>query len=76
MNSNSLGQLISDLASGRVRIVDLTQTLSPDFPQIVLPPEMGQCLPFRVEEMDLLVLVVHEHDAAVRRAVLTSRVRG
>ena len=51
MSSNSLGQLAADLASGRVRIVDLTQTLSPDFPQIVLPPEMGQCLPFRVEEV-------------------------
>ena len=51
MSSNSLGQLVSDLASGRVRIVDLTQTLTPDFPQIALPPEMGQCLPFRVEEV-------------------------
>ena len=36
---------------GSVRIVDLTQTLSPDFPQIVLPPEMGQCRPFRMEEI-------------------------
>ena len=38
-------------ASGGVRIVDLTQTLSPDFPPIVLPPEMGQCRPFRMEEI-------------------------
>ncbi len=38
------------LASGAVRIVDLTQTLSPDFPQIVLPPELGQARPFRLEE--------------------------
>jgi kynurenine formamidase len=39
------------LAWGGVRLVDLTQTLSPDFPPIVLPPEMGQCRPFRMEEI-------------------------
>jgi kynurenine formamidase len=43
--------LRSLLASGGVRLVDLTQTLSPDFPPIVLPPEMGQCRPFRMEEI-------------------------
>jgi kynurenine formamidase len=43
--------LRSLLASGRVRLVDLTQTLSPDFSPIVLPPEMGQCRPFRMEEI-------------------------
>ena len=43
-------QLVADLAAGRIRVVDLTQTLSPDFPQIVLPPEMGQAWPFRIEE--------------------------
>jgi kynurenine formamidase len=25
--------------------------LTPDFPQIALPPEMGQCWPFRIEEV-------------------------
>ncbi|MDR3421782.1 MAG: cyclase family protein [Xanthobacteraceae bacterium] len=39
------------VAAGNVRLVDLTQTLSPDFPAIVLPPEMGQCRPFRSEEI-------------------------
>jgi kynurenine formamidase len=39
------------LASAGARLVDLTQTLSPDFPTIVLPPEMGQCRPFRMEEI-------------------------
>ena len=43
-------QLVAELAAGRIRVVDLTQTLSPDFPQIVLPPEMGQAWPFRIEE--------------------------
>jgi len=46
-----LPQLVSALASGRIRVVDLTQTLTPDFPQIALPPEMGQCWPFRIEEV-------------------------
>ena len=39
MAMNSLTSLAADLLSGRVRVVDLTQTLSPEFPQIVLPPE-------------------------------------
>src|SRR5262245_28312186 len=46
-----LGDLVTALASGRVRVVDLTQTLTPDFPQIALPPEMGQCWAFRIEEV-------------------------
>ncbi len=49
--SNILGDLMLQLASGRVRIIDLTQTLSPDFPAIVLPPEVGQCAPIRIEEI-------------------------
>ena len=52
MNASALlPHLVSALAAGRIRIVDLTQTLSPDFPQISLPPELGQCLPFRIEEI-------------------------
>ncbi len=39
------------LISGGAHLVDLTQTLSPDFPTIVLPPEFGQCRPFRMEEV-------------------------
>ena len=46
-----LGQLAAALATRRIRVVDLTQTLSPEFPQIALPPEMGQCWPFRIEEV-------------------------
>ena len=46
-----LGQLTAALAGGRIRVIDLTQTLAPDFPQISLPPEFGQCLPFRIEEI-------------------------
>ena len=44
--------ILSSIAAARnVRIVDLTQTLSPDFPTIALPPEMGQARPFRIEEI-------------------------
>ncbi len=46
-----LGGLVSAMAIGRIRVIDLTQTLTPDFPQIALPPEMGQCWPFRIEEV-------------------------
>lgn len=46
-----LAGLALALAGGRIRIVDLTQTLSPDFPAIALPPEMGQCQPFRIEQV-------------------------
>ena len=46
-----LTALVAALASSRVRVIDLTQTLSPEFPQISLPPEMGQCWPFRIEEI-------------------------
>ena len=46
---STLASLAADLLSGRVRVVDLTQTLSPDFPTIVLPPQFGQCAPFRME---------------------------
>ncbi|VWX55901.1 Isatin hydrolase [Burkholderiales bacterium 8X] len=46
-----LGGLVGALATGRIRVVDLTQTLTPEFPQIALPPEMGQCWPFRIEEV-------------------------
>jgi len=46
-----LFQLSRELASGKIKVVDLTQTLSPEFPSISLPPEMGQAWPFRLEEV-------------------------
>ena len=46
---NALAAVALGIATGRIRIVDLTQTLTPEFPQIALPPEMGQCWPFRLE---------------------------
>jgi kynurenine formamidase len=46
-----LDALVAALLTGRVRVIDLTQTLSPSFPTIALPPEFGQAAPFRIEEI-------------------------
>jgi kynurenine formamidase len=43
--------LMQALTGRAVEVVDLTQTLAPDFPQITLPPELGQARPFRLEEV-------------------------
>ncbi|MEM7567393.1 MAG: cyclase family protein [Pseudomonadota bacterium] len=43
--------LAAGIASGTVEVIDLTHALTPDFPVIVLPPEFGQCRPFRIEEV-------------------------
>ena len=47
----ALSQFVEAFSSGKIRVVDLTQTLSPEFPNISLPPEMGQAWPFRIEEV-------------------------
>ena len=47
----TLDSLAAALLNGSVRVVDLTHTLSPDFPVMVLPPEFGLCGRFRVEEV-------------------------
>ncbi|MCY4191084.1 MAG: cyclase family protein [Rhodospirillaceae bacterium] len=49
--TNPLLDILSGIAQRQIRVVDLTQTLDPDFPQIELPPEMGRCWPFRLEEI-------------------------
>ena len=51
MVASVIGSLVDAMAQGSVRVVDLTRTLSPEFPQITLPPELGQAWPFRIEEI-------------------------
>lgn len=51
MTVNPLTELVLGLANASIRVVDLTQTLSPEFPAISLSPEFGQCWPFRIEEV-------------------------
>ncbi|UCE31582.1 MAG: cyclase family protein [Burkholderiales bacterium] len=46
-----LAMLAQAMASGAVETVDLTHTLDPDFPVLVLPPEFGQCARFRIEQV-------------------------
>jgi len=48
---SSLSDLAADLVAGKIKVIDLTQTLSAEFPTIALPPEFGQCAPFRLEEI-------------------------
>jgi kynurenine formamidase len=48
---------VAEIASGAIRVIDLTHTLTPEFPVIALPPELGQCAPFRME-------TVSRYDAA------------
>jgi kynurenine formamidase len=49
--TTALAAFAAALTTGRIRVIDLTQTLTPEFPQISLPPEFGQCWPFRIEEV-------------------------
>ena len=42
MSGTVLSDLASSLADQSIKIVDLTHTLDPDFPVIILPPEFNQ----------------------------------
>jgi kynurenine formamidase len=44
-------QLVAAIAEGRIRIVDLTQTLRPSTPVIQLPPPFANSNPFRILEI-------------------------
>jgi kynurenine formamidase len=48
---SALAAFSGALSDGRIEIIDLTHTLAPDFPVIVLPPEFGACQPVRIEEV-------------------------
>ncbi|MET0246048.1 MAG: cyclase family protein [Sphingomonas sp.] len=51
MTRQTLQDFAAGIASGAIRTIDLTQTLSPDTPTLVLPPEFGQCAGFSQEEI-------------------------
>ena len=46
-----LSDLLSALRGGSIEVVDLTETLRPDYPTIALPPEFGQASPFMKSEI-------------------------
>ncbi len=49
--TQALTQVAQQIATGAVRVVDLTQTLSPEFPPLVLPPQFGQTWAFTQERI-------------------------
>jgi len=49
--TTSLAQFAQDIATGAVRVIDLTHTLSSDFPALQLPPEFGQVWAFKSERI-------------------------
>jgi len=49
--THTLERFVGDLANGSIKIVDLTQTLSPDFPPLQLPPQFGQVWGFKMEKI-------------------------
>ena len=51
MSSEILAQLAAALAGGKVRVVDLSQTLKASTPVIQLPAEFAPSSPFRIEEI-------------------------
>ncbi|MCB2113296.1 MAG: cyclase family protein [Parvularculaceae bacterium] len=48
---SSVNDFGAALMGGKVRTVDLTHPLDPDFPVIILPEQFGQCAPFKIEEV-------------------------
>ncbi|MEX0827436.1 MAG: cyclase family protein, partial [Haliea sp.] len=46
-----LGALTAGMAGGTIKTVDLTATLTPDYPVIGLPPEFGQATQFQKREI-------------------------
>jgi len=49
--SRVLGELLEELKSGRLRVVDLTQPLSPETPLVPLPPQWNNTPAFRIWEL-------------------------
>lgn len=46
-----LTSLIQGIATGGIQIIDLTRTLDPNTPVLMLPPEFGKSWPFSIEEI-------------------------
>jgi kynurenine formamidase len=51
MAGNTLMDLAAGIADGRIRVVDLTQTLRPSTPVIQLPPQFAPSQPFRISDI-------------------------
>ncbi|UFK95051.1 MULTISPECIES: cyclase family protein [Providencia] len=51
MNQPALMTFVKELQQGNIRVVDLTQTLSPSFPALQLPEQFGQVWSFSMEQI-------------------------
>lgn len=51
MSTSSLSSFVRSLQGGQLRVIDLTQTLSPSFPALQLPPQFGQVWAFKMEKI-------------------------
>jgi kynurenine formamidase len=49
--TDSLNQFAQDIATGALRVIDLTHTLSDEFPALQLPPQFGQVWAFKSERI-------------------------
>lgn len=49
----TLTTLAEQLAAGQVKIIDLTHTLSPEFPALQLPAHFGQVQSFKIERISM-----------------------
>ena len=49
--ADSLNQFAQDIATGALRVIDLTHTLSDEFPALQLPPQFGQVWAFKSERI-------------------------
>jgi kynurenine formamidase len=49
--ADSLNQFAQDIATGALRVIDLTHTLSDQFPALQLPPQFGQVWAFKSERI-------------------------
>ena len=48
---DTIGAMVAGLADGSIKVVDLTATLTPEYPIIELPPEFNQAAPFKQTEL-------------------------
>src|ERR1700730_18245860 len=51
LQANVLAQLLEELSTGSLRVVDLTTPLGPDTPVIVLPPKFAPSTPVSISEI-------------------------
>lgn len=51
MSQSNSNAMLEQLAAGNFNVIDLTHTLSPDFPALQLPPEFAQVSAFKIEKI-------------------------